>query len=262
MNQRWAWTPRKPPRSGGSSRGWRESGRWSSRPTSSPRRPAWASASSSFTGDGSWPTRRRSGWPSRSPPTARSWLASAVQPPAGRGPLPRRDRRRARLPRADRRARRARRLGSPRAGSPHRDARGDLPPPHPGGRGGRGAAAMRGVLVIAGREIRAYFLSPIAYGIAAVFLALSGFFFFQHLADYSVRSLQFQFPQTQELLAGLHPNQQILQPVFDQMSIFLLFITPILTMRLIAEERRSGSFDLLMSYPQTESDIVVGKYMD
>src|SRR6266545_3068665 len=84
MSQRWAWTPRRPPRSGGSSRGWRESGRWSSRPTSSPRRPAWASASSSFTGDGSWPTRRRSGWPSRSPPTARSWLASAVQPPAAR----------------------------------------------------------------------------------------------------------------------------------------------------------------------------------
>ena len=120
---------------------------------------------------------------------------------------------------------------------------------------------MRGVLVIAGREIRAYFLSPIAYGIAAVFLALSGFFFFHHLADYSMKSLQFQFPQTQELLAGLHPNQQILQPLFDQMSIFLLFITPILTMRLIAEERRSGSFDLLRSYPLTESAIVVGKYL-
>ena len=120
---------------------------------------------------------------------------------------------------------------------------------------------MRGVLLIAGRETRAYLLSPIAYGITAVFLALSGFFFFQHLADYSVRSLQFQFPGTQELLAALHPNQQILQPLFDQMSIFLLFLTPILTMRLIAEERRSGSFDLLRSYPLTERAIVAGKYL-
>jgi len=71
---------------------------------------------------------------------------------------------------------------------------------------------MNGFLLIAGRELRAYLLSPIAYGIASVFLALSGFFFFHHLADYSVRSLQFQFPQTQELLAGLHPNQQTTSP--------------------------------------------------
>ena len=76
-----------------------------------------------------------------------------------------------------------------------------------------------------------------------------------------MRSLQFQFPQTQELLAGLHPNQQILQPLFDQMSILLLFVTPILTMRLIAEERRAGSFDLLRSYPLTEHAIVIGKYL-
>jgi ABC-2 type transport system permease protein len=120
---------------------------------------------------------------------------------------------------------------------------------------------MRGVWLIAGREFRAYLLSPIAYGVIAVFLALCGFFFFQHLADYSLKSLQFQFPGTPELLAMLHPNQQILQPLFDQMSIFLLFITPLLTMRLIAEERRVGSFDLLRSYPLTVPAIVIGKYL-
>jgi ABC-2 type transport system permease protein len=120
---------------------------------------------------------------------------------------------------------------------------------------------MNGVWLIAWRELRAYLLSPIAYGVMAVFLALSGFFFFQHLADYSIKSLQFQYPGTQELLAGLHPNPQILQPLFDQMSIFLLFLTPLLTMRLIAEERRLGSFDLLRSYPLSEGAIVVGKYL-
>ena len=120
---------------------------------------------------------------------------------------------------------------------------------------------MRGVWLIAWRELRAYLLSPIAYGVTAVFLALSGFFFFQHLADYSIKSLQWQYPGTQELLAALHPNQHILQPLFDQMSILLLFVTPILTMRLIAEERRAGSFDLLRSYPLTEHAIIVGKYL-
>jgi hypothetical protein len=93
---------------------------------------------------------------------------------------------------------------------------------------------MRGVWLIAWRELRAYLLAPIAYGVIAVFLALSGFFFFQHLADYSIKSLQLQYPGTQELLAALHPNQHILQPLFDQMSIFLLFVTPILTMRPLA----------------------------
>jgi ABC-2 type transport system permease protein len=120
---------------------------------------------------------------------------------------------------------------------------------------------MNGVWLIAWRELRAYLLSPIAYGVTAVFLVLSGFFFFQHLADYSIKSLQFQYPGTQDLLAALHPNQQILQPLFDQMSIFLLFLTPLLTMRLIAEERRLGSFDLLRSYPLSEGAIVVGKYL-
>lgn len=120
---------------------------------------------------------------------------------------------------------------------------------------------MSAVWVVAGRELRAYLLSPLAYGVAAVFLGLSGFFFFQHLGDYSVKSLQFQFPGTQELLAALHPNAQILQPLFDQMSILLLFTTPLLTMRLVAEERRSGSFDLLRSYPISEGAIVGGKYL-
>lgn len=120
---------------------------------------------------------------------------------------------------------------------------------------------FHGLFLIAWRELRAYLLSPIAYGITAIFLALTGFFFFQHLADYSIKSLQFQFPGTQELLAALHPNQQILQPLFDQMSIFLLFVIPLLTMRLIAEERRFGSFDLLRSYPLTESVIIGGKYL-
>jgi ABC-2 type transport system permease protein len=120
---------------------------------------------------------------------------------------------------------------------------------------------MSPVLLIAERELRAYLLSPLAYGVAAVFVGLSGFFFFQHLGDYSMKSLQFQFPGTQELLASLHPNSQIIQPLFDQMSILLLFTTPLLTMRLIAEEQRSGSFDLLRSYPISESAIIGGKYL-
>src|SRR5262249_20217452 len=124
-------------------------------------------------------------------------------------------------------ARLCRRMASPFP--PHHATGGDLSASH---QGGRGDTTMRGVWLIAWRELRAYLLSPIAYGVTAVLLALSCFFFFQHLADYSIKSLQWQYPGTQELLTALHPNQHILQPLFDQMSILLLFVTPILTMRL------------------------------
>src|SRR5207245_10245930 len=105
-------------------------------------------------------------------------------------------------------------VGSARPLSPHYAIGGDVSPPHQ--RGG-GDTTMRGVWLIAWRELRAYLLSPIAYGVTAVSLAISGLFFFPHLADYSIKSLQWQYPGTQQLLAALHPNQHLLHPLFDQM---------------------------------------------
>lgn len=99
---------------------------------------------------------------------------------------------------------------------------------------------MRNTLVVAERELRAYFLSPIAYIVIAMFLLLSGYLF------------------------GLILNQQqeaTLQPLFSNVSVLFLFIIPILSMRLLSEEFRSGTVELLLTNPVQEWEIVLGKFL-
>lgn len=99
---------------------------------------------------------------------------------------------------------------------------------------------MRNTLAIAGKELKAYFTSPIAYVITAVFLALTGYFFAQDL-------FTFQFARLHGFLgAG---------------SFLLLLIAPILTMRLIAEEQKLGTLELLLTAPVRDHEIVLGKFL-
>ena len=105
---------------------------------------------------------------------------------------------------------------------------------------------MSGFLAILGRELRAYFYSPLAYVILAFFLFLNGHFFMEivrFLADP-------RFP------GGIAP----LEAFFQNTWLFLLFITPMLTMRLLAEERRSGTIEALLTAPVSELQVVLGKY--
>ncbi len=95
-------------------------------------------------------------------------------------------------------------------------------------------------LVIAKREIAAYFLSPIAYVVGAAFLFITGLFFYLTVAfDY----------------------QASLSQVFTVIAVILLFVAPILTMRLLAEEARSGTLELLMTAPVRDWEVVLGKFV-
>lgn len=98
------------------------------------------------------------------------------------------------------------------------------------------------------RELRAYFLSPLAYVVLFFFLLVNGFVFTL------VLSL---------LNDPMQPAGQPLDIFFTSLFlwIFLLFMTPALTMRLLAEERSSGSIEVLMTAPVTEGQVVVGKYL-
>ena len=108
---------------------------------------------------------------------------------------------------------------------------------------------MSGVLAILDRELRAYFFSPLAYIVAALLLLVNGLVFWlivSYLND---------------------PRAQIGAPLelfFGQTLYFwlvLLFVAPVLTMRLLSEERRSGTLEVLMTAPVTEGQVVVGKYL-
>jgi len=107
---------------------------------------------------------------------------------------------------------------------------------------------MRAVLATYSRELRAYFFSPLAYVVLFFFLVVNGFIF-------SVIVTSLSDPRSP---AG-PPLAYFFGGFFFWM--LLLLITPVLTMRLISEELRSGSVEVLMTAPITEGQVVAGKYL-
>jgi ABC-2 type transport system permease protein len=97
------------------------------------------------------------------------------------------------------------------------------------------------VRVIALKELRTYFASPMAYVVAAAFLAITGFFFVASVSD------AFSEATIRGFLAGA---------VF-----FMIFMSPALTMRLLAEEQKLGTLELLLTSPLREFEIVLGKFI-
>ena len=101
---------------------------------------------------------------------------------------------------------------------------------------------MRNILTIAGKEIRSYFGSPMAYVVTAVFLVMTGYFF----AD----SLGGRFAQANIRGFLLIPAPYI-----------LVVLAPLLSMRLFAEEAKMGTLELLLTAPVRDYHVVIGKYL-
>jgi ABC-2 type transport system permease protein len=99
---------------------------------------------------------------------------------------------------------------------------------------------MSKVFAIAGRELRSYFASPLAYVVAAFFIVVAGYLF---------------------SLILYHTKQASLTPLFSNLTVMFLLITPALTMRLLADERKTGTIELLMTSPITDRELVIGKYL-
>ena len=100
---------------------------------------------------------------------------------------------------------------------------------------------MKNALAIAWKESKSYFSTPMAYIVAAGFLALTGIFF--------VSDVTGPFPQTS------------VRGFIGWAGFFVLFLSPILTMRLLAEEQKSGTLELLLTAPVRDWEVVVGKYV-
>src|SRR5688572_11303226 len=99
---------------------------------------------------------------------------------------------------------------------------------------------MRNMLYIAGKELRSYFVSPVAYVIVAFWLVALGVFFW---------------------LSVTSTNEATMRYVFDVVPVLLLLIAPALTMRLIAEEHRTGTLELLLTSPVQDWAVVLGKFL-
>ena len=100
---------------------------------------------------------------------------------------------------------------------------------------------MRGLWAITRKELYSYLVSPVAYAVAAAFLLINGLVFYFFISS----------PLAEASL----------QPVLSSTVFILLLMTPILTMRLIAEERSTGTIELLMTFPITDLQVVLGKFL-
>jgi ABC-2 type transport system permease protein len=118
---------------------------------------------------------------------------------------------------------------------------------------------VRNILAIAWREIRTYFTSPLAYVIIGIFLALSGYIFWAHLVRFS--ELCLRFGSNPYFLNQLNVNDMVIRPLFGSLGIIFLFMIPAVSMRLLAEERKTGTAELLFTSPVTTAQVVLGKYL-
>lgn len=119
--------------------------------------------------------------------------------------------------------------------------------------------ALRPVLAIAAKEIRVATVSPIFYVVAGVFLAIVGLFFSQIVTIASLQSLQMM--RFQGALPQLNLTALVFQPMFRNIHVILLLVIPLLTMRLLSEERKHKTVELLMTSPITLAQLVAGKYL-
>ncbi len=112
------------------------------------------------------------------------------------------------------------------------------------------------IFTIAGRELRSLFLSPLAWSILAVVQLIVAYLFLSQLDGYM---------EVQSQLLGMAGapgvTEIVVTPIFGNATIILLLVVPMLTMRLVSEERRSQTLALLFSAPLSMSEIVVGKFL-
>jgi ABC-2 type transport system permease protein len=116
---------------------------------------------------------------------------------------------------------------------------------------------MRNILAIAGKELRSYFASPIAYIVIGCFAALYGFFFIAILRYFVGASMQAGLTGPQ----AMNVNQQLIRPLLQNVTVVVLFLLPMVTMRTYSEEKRSGTIELLLTSPLTDFQIVIGKFL-
>ncbi len=112
------------------------------------------------------------------------------------------------------------------------------------------------VFTLAARELRSMFLSPMAWVILAVISGLCAYFFLLYIDLY----LQLQ-PRLAASSNAPGVTNVIVMPLFSTAATVLLLVTPLLTMRLISEERRSQTLSLLMSAPVSMTEIILGKFL-
>lgn len=117
---------------------------------------------------------------------------------------------------------------------------------------------MRNIWTIFRKELKSYFASPIAYLLMAVFALIFGYFFYIATALFVTRGFE-----SQMMGRGMpmDVNEWVIRPLMMNVSVIGLFLIPMITMRLFAEEKRSGTIELLLTSPVRDLEVILGKWL-
>lgn len=117
---------------------------------------------------------------------------------------------------------------------------------------------MSNIWIICRKELKSYFSSPIAYGLMVFFAFIAGYFFYAATAIFVSRSIESQMTGRS---MPMDLNEWIIRPVLMNVSVIGLFLIPMITMRVFAEEKRSGTMELLVTSPVRDIEIILGKWL-
>jgi len=109
------------------------------------------------------------------------------------------------------------------------------------------------------KEMRLYFTSPVAWVVLTIFLFIAGYFFASIFSFFSQASIQ--SAMNPQMGRDLNVTDSVMRPLFSNISVILLLLMPLVTMRLFAEERRAGTIELLLTYPVRDGAVLAGKYL-
>jgi len=117
---------------------------------------------------------------------------------------------------------------------------------------------MRNAWIICRKELGSYFVSPVAYLLLTMFGLIFGFFFWNALGIFVIEGMEMQM---RGQMFPMNLNEQIIRPLLMNAGVIGLFFIPMITMRLFAEEKRTGTIELLATSPIRDLEIIVGKWM-
>jgi len=117
---------------------------------------------------------------------------------------------------------------------------------------------VRNVFIIWRKEMRSYFVSPVAYLLLAMFAVIFGFFFWNILGYFVFTGME---SQMRGEMFPMNVNEQVIRPLLSNVGVIGLFFIPMITMRLFSEEKRSGTIELLVTSPIRDGEIILGKWL-
>ena len=117
---------------------------------------------------------------------------------------------------------------------------------------------IRNIWIICQKELRSYFVSPIAYLLLTIFAVIFAFFFWNVLGYFVYLGVE---SQMRGEMFPMNLNEEVIRPLVSNVSIIGLFFIPLITMRLFAEEKRNGTIELLVTSPIRDTEVIVGKWL-